>query len=101
MGTDDDMMVQIGKLLDVKLAGVATEQSIRNLHEDVKKLSKEIVELKNQIRDLKISRIYRYIERLELEACKNNIIIKGLKWGKNDDLTAVAGRFFADILRIT
>lgn len=102
MNDNDTLFERFKRLLDDKIDNLPTklniEEKIKDLatKDDISKavseMSSENEILRKQINSLKeaAEKRDRRIEMLELEARKNNLILRGLRFAKSDDLVTVA-----------
>ena len=113
---DEALFRKLESLFDSKFAALsatlATKEEMKNLatKDDIVNMRDQIngdlgvatAGLQRQIDELKImaSKKDRRIELLEMEACKNNVIIRGLTFEKDENLIQKADKFFREILKV-
>lgn len=99
--THDELMASLAKLMDSKLANLATKDDFKGLSDQVNLLSEENRGLKHELSQLQsdIKSVNTKLLDLEGRSRRNNLIFKGLKWNSNaTDFRRIVGKFCIDRL---
>lgn len=98
----DELMNWTSRLLDEKLAALATKEDLQALQTTTLQHFSENKRLKKEMENLKHQQEY-YVDKLnkiENRSRCNNIIFKGLQYNKNDEIKEVAHKFCANYLKM-
>jgi len=99
--TNNQLINMLSTLLDNKLANLATKEDVGRLTGQVSQLTEENERLKLEVKGLKLQekKILDKLTDLESRSRRNNLIFRGLEWGKHlNDFKGLVSRFCAENL---
>ncbi|KAF6204818.1 hypothetical protein GE061_018980 [Apolygus lucorum] len=101
-GNDDALLVKFSTLLDTKMSNLATKDDITVIRTEIQSLREENNLLRKEVAELKTAAEHRdrRVEFLEMNARRNNLVLRGLTVRQGDNLQDVVQKFFTEVLKI-
>lgn len=95
MNEDNNILMELEKLLDKKLSALATKEDLNDILNELVHLRSENRELKKEIKNLNAQNklVWSRLNDLENRNRRNNLIFKGLKYRENDNAIDIVKNF--------
>ncbi|BES99733.1 Hypothetical protein NTJ_12550 [Nesidiocoris tenuis] len=102
MGPDQKLLDAMSKMMDEKMAKLATKTDFESLKGEIKGLRDENKLLREEINAMRRAarQTERRVEILETQLRKNNLVLRGINYQPNADLLQVVKHFFANVLLV-
>lgn len=98
----EELLKAFERIIDSKIQTLPTKDDFNTFKEDIKSLKTQNESLKLEVKSLRENQLIlqRRLDAIENKSRRNNLIIKGLHFKAQDDLSEIVGQFMSNVLQI-